>query len=209
VTIQALAAVLGGTQSLHTNGFDEALGLPTQKAAKLALRTQQVIGYESGVVDTADPLAGSYFVESLTDEVEQAAWEYLDRIEKSGGAVASVEAGFQQSEIAQAAYAYQKAIDDGEKIVVGVNRFADDGTEPVEVFPIDPALQLAQVERTREVRHTRDQAAVDSALAEVAKAARGTENLLPPMKEALRRMATLGEVSDVLREAFGIYRPTS
>jgi len=207
VTVQALAAVLGGTQSLHTNGYDEALGLPTTKAAKIALRTQQVIGFESGVVDTVDPLAGSYFVESLTDEVEGRAWEYIERIDAMGGAVAAIEAGFMQDEIERAAYAYAKAIDDRERIVVGVNRFTDESPDPEEVFPIDPALQRAQVERTRTVRARRDQAAVEKALAQLSDVAMGTGNLLVPIKEALRRMATLGEVSDVLREVFGVYRP--
>ncbi|HEY5026409.1 MAG TPA: methylmalonyl-CoA mutase family protein [Acidimicrobiales bacterium] len=208
VTLQALAAVMGGTQSLHTNGFDEALGLPTTNAAKIALRTQQVIGYESGVPDTVDPLAGSYFVEKLTDEVEAAAWDYLERIDTMGGAVAAIEARFMQGEIEMAAYEFAKAVDDGEKIVVGVNRFTDEAAEPTEVFPIDPAQQQAQIDRTRRVRAERDQAAVDAALADVAAAARGTRNLLVPMREALHRMATLGEVSDVLREAFGVYQPT-
>ncbi len=207
VTVQALAAVLGGTQSLHTNGYDEALGLPTTKAAKIALRTQQIVGHESGVADTVDPLAGSYFVESLTDAVERGAWEYLERIDAMGGAVAAIEAGFMQHEIELAAYAYAKAVDDGEKVVVGVNRFTDGAVEPTEVFPIDPALQASQVERTRRVRAERDQPAVDVALADVAAAARGTQNLLVPMREALRRMATLGEVSDVLRQEFGVYQP--
>jgi methylmalonyl-CoA mutase, N-terminal domain len=207
VTVQALAAVLGGTQSLHTNGFDEALGLPTTKAARIALRTQQMIGHESGVADTVDPLAGSYFVEALTDEVEAAAWSYLERIDAMGGAVAAIEAGFMQGEIEMAAYAHAKAVDDGEAVVVGVNRFVDEAVEPAEVFPIDPAQQKAQIERTRRVRAERDQAAVDRALADVEAAARGTQNLLVPMREALARMATLGEVSDVLREVFGIYQP--
>ncbi len=207
VTVQALSAVLGGTQSLHTNGYDEALGLPTTKAAKTALRTQQIIGYESGVADTTDPLAGSYFVEALTDEVEAAAWQYIERIDAMGGAVAAIEAGFMQGEIEQAAYAYAKAIDDHEKIVVGVNKFVDEQVEPADVFPIDPALQVTQIERTRRVRAERDQAAVDAALADVAAAARGTQNLLVPMHTALKRMATLGEVSDVLRQEFGVYQP--
>ena len=207
VTVQALAAVLGGTQSLHTNSFDEALGLPTPRAAKIALRTQQVIGHESGVTDTPDPLAGSYFVEALTDAVEAAAWEYLERIDAMGGAVAAIEAGFMQGEIEMAAYAYAKAVDDGEKVVVGVNRFVDDVVEPAEVFPIDPAQQQAQIERTTRVRAERDQPAVDAALADVEAAARGTQNLLVPMREALRRMATLGVVSDVLRRQFGVYQP--
>jgi len=207
VTVQALAAVLGGTQSLHTNGFDEALGLPTTKAATIALRTQQVIGFESGVVDTPDPLAGSYFVESLTDEVEAAAWEYLERIDAMGGAVAAIEARFMQEEIEVAAYAFAKAVDDGEKVVVGVNRFTDEQPGSTEVFPIDPALQRAQMARTQKVRAERDQSGVDAALADVEAAARGTQNLLVPMREALRRMATLGEVSDVLRGVFGVYMP--
>ncbi|HZT65605.1 MAG TPA: methylmalonyl-CoA mutase family protein [Acidimicrobiales bacterium] len=208
VAIQGLAAVLGGTQSLHTNGFDEALGLPTERAAKIALRTQQIIGHESGVADTPDPLAGSYFVESLTAEVEAKAWEYLERIDEMGGAVAAIEAGFMQDEIEQAAYAYAKGIDDGEKVIVGVNKFTDEGVEPTEVFPIDPELQRQQAERVARVRKERDQAAVDAALAELGEAARGTGNLLVPMKEALRRRATLGEVSDVLRQEFGVYQPS-
>ena len=207
VAVQAMAAVMGGTQSLHTNGFDEALGLPTERAAKIALRTQQIIGYESGVPDTPDPLAGSYFVETLTDEVEARAWEYLERVDAMGGAVEAIEAGFMQDEIEQAAYAYAKAIDDGEKIIVGVNKFVDDVAEPTEVFPIDPALQRQQAERVRTLRAQRDQGAVDAALKDLTDAARGTGNLLVPMKEALRRRATLGEVSDVLRSEFGVYQP--
>jgi methylmalonyl-CoA mutase N-terminal domain/subunit len=207
VTVQSLAAALGGTQSLHTNGFDEALGLPTTRAAKIALRTQQIVGFESGIADTVDPLAGSYFVESLTDEVEAAALEYLERIEGLGGAVAAIEARFMQEEIEGAAYSYAKAVDDGEKVVVGVNRFTDADAEPAEVFPIDVELQQLQIDRTRRVRAERDQAAVDRALAEVATTARGEGNLLAPMKAALKAMATLGEVSDVLRGEFGVYQP--
>jgi methylmalonyl-CoA mutase, N-terminal domain len=207
VSVQALGAALGGTQSLHTNGFDEALGLPTERAAKLALRTQQVIGFESGVADTVDPLAGSYYVESLTDEVERGALEYLERIDRMGGAVAAIEARYMQGEIEQAAYTYAKAVEDGERVVVGVNRFVDEAHEPAEVFPIDVELQRSQIERTQRVRKERDQRAVDAALDRVAKAAAGTENLLVPMKEALAAMATLGEVSDVLRAEFGAYQP--
>jgi methylmalonyl-CoA mutase N-terminal domain/subunit len=208
VTVQALAAVMGGTQSLHTNGFDEALGLPTERAAKLALRTQQIIGYESGVVDTVDPLAGSYFVETLTDQVEDAAWDYLRKIDEMGGAVAAIEAGYMQDEIEAAAYAYTKAVDDGEKVIVGVNKFVEDVAEPAEVFPIDPALQRQQADRVKRTRADRDQSAVDAALADVRTAAEGSANLLYPMKEALRARATLGEVSDVLRDIFGVYQPT-
>ncbi len=207
VTVQALAAALGGTQSLHTNGFDEALGLPTQKAAKIALRTQQIVGYESGIADTVDPLAGSWFVESLTDEVEKGAWEYLERIDAMGGAVDAIEAQYMQGEIEQAAYAFAKAIDDDEKVVIGVNKFVDETNDPAEVFPIDEELQRSQVASVKRVRAERDQSAVDASLADVEAAARGTQNLLVPMKAALSRMATLGEVSDVLRGVFGEYQP--
>jgi methylmalonyl-CoA mutase, N-terminal domain len=207
VTVQALAAALGGTQSLHTNGFDEALGLPTERAAKIALRTQQIVGYESGIADTVDPLAGSWFVEALTDEVEQGAWEYLQRIDELGGAVDAIEAQYMQQEIDQAAYAFAKAVDADEKIVVGVNKFVDEELEPTEVFPIDAELQRSQVARVKRVRAERDQSAVDAALADVEAAARGTQNLLVPMKTALAAMATLGEVSDVLRGVFGEFHP--
>ena len=207
VTLQALSAVLGGTQSLHTNGFDEAIGLPTEHAAKLALRTQQVIAFESGVTDTVDPLAGSYFVETLTNEVERAALDYIARVDKLGGAVAAIEAGFMQDEIEQAAYEYAKAVESGDEVVVGVNMFAElDSGEP-EVFPHDPLLQQAQIERLRALRTSRDQAGVEAAIDDVRAAARGTQNLLVPMREALKRRATLGEVSDALREVFGEYRP--
>jgi methylmalonyl-CoA mutase N-terminal domain/subunit len=206
-TVQALAAVLGGTQSLHTNSFDEALGLPTEKAAKLALRTQQVIAHESGVVDSVDPLAGSYFVESLTDQIEAEAWRYIEKIDGMGGAVSAIEAGYMQDEIEQAAFAWAKAVDDGEKVIVGVNKYVDEAPESPEVFPIDPELQRRQAERVQQLRAERDQPAVDAALDEVRAAARGTQNLLDPMKDALRRRATLGEVSDALREVFGVYQP--
>ena len=208
VTTQALSAVLGGTQSLHTNGFDEALGLPTTRAAKLALRTQQIIGYESGATDTVDPLAGSYYLEWLTDEVERRAGEYLERIDEMGGAVVAIEQGYMQEEIEQAAYAYAKAVDSGEKVVVGVNRFVDEGAGEPEVFPIDPALQAQQVERVRQLRQRRDNGAVTAALEALGQAARGTGNLLGPMRRALKAEATLGEVSEVLRQVFGVYRPS-
>ena len=207
VSLQALAAVLGGTQSLHTNGFDEALGLPTEKAAKIALRTQQIIANESGVVDTVDPLAGSYFVESLTDEVEAAAWRYIERIDELGGAVAAIEAGYLQDEIEQAAFEWTKAVDDQTKIVVGVNQYVDRESEPSEVFPIDPELGRHQAQRVRDLRARRDDGAVKARLEDVRTAARGTENLLVPMRGALAAYATLGEVSDVLRDEFGVYQP--
>jgi methylmalonyl-CoA mutase, N-terminal domain len=207
VTVQTLAAALGGTQSLHTNGFDEALGLPTERAAKIALRTQQIVGFESGLADTVDPLAGSYYVETLTDLVEEAATAYLARIDELGGAVAAIEARFMQEEIEAAAYSFAKSVDDGEKVVIGVNRFTDAEVEPADVFPIDVKLQQLQIDRTRSVRAARDQAAVDRALADVAETARGEGNLLAPMKAALKEMATLGEVSDVLRNEFGVYQP--
>ena len=207
VALQALAAVMGGTQSLHTNGFDEALSLPTEEAARLALRTQQIIGFEAGVTDTPDPLAGSYLVESMTDEVERLAWEYIERIDEMGGAVAAIEAGYQMDEIDQAAYEYTKSIDDDERVIVGLNKF-EIGDEPEpEVFPIDPALEPAQRERLAAYKADRDGDAVTSALDLVRTTARGTDNLLYPMKDALRAGATLGEVSDALRDVFGQYRP--
>ena len=207
VSVQALAAVLGGTQSLHTNGFDEALGLPTEQAARIALRTQQIIGYESGVVDTPDPLAGSYLVESLTDEVEKLAWEYIARIDEMGGAVEAIEAGFQMDEIDQSAYEYTKSIDDKERTIVGVNSFTVDVESDPTVFPVDPQLEVGQVTRLKAFKANRDQAAVQARLDDVRECAKGTANLLYPMKEALRAHATLGEVSDALREVFGTYQP--
>jgi methylmalonyl-CoA mutase N-terminal domain/subunit len=206
VTLQALAAVLGGTQSLHTNSYDEALGLPTMQAAHLALRTQQIIAAESGVTDTVDPLAGSFYVESLTDEIENAAWQYIDKIDSMGGAVAAIESGYMQDQITKAAYDFTRAVDRKDKVVVGVNKHVEDTGEPPDVFPIDPGTERRQIERTQQVRAHRNQPAVDAALAELANAARGTQNLLYPMREALRLSATLGEISDVLRREFGTYR---
>jgi len=207
VSLQALAAVLGGTQSLHTNGFDEALGLPTERAATIALRTQQIIAFESGVTGTPDPLAGSYFVESLTDEVEAGAWKYIEKIDEMGGAVAAIEAGYMQDEIEKAAFDWATSVDAEKKVIVGLNRYtSDSGAEP-DVFPIDPSLERDQATRLRALRAKRDDAAVKAGLEELRAAAKGTQNLLPPMKEALRRFATLGEVSDVLREEFGVYQP--
>lgn len=207
VAVQSMAAVMGGTQSLHTNGFDEALSLPTERAARIALRTQQVIGYESGIADTPDPLAGSYFVESLTDEVERLAWEYIHRIDEMGGAVEGIEAGFQQDEIMEAAYSYAKSIDDDERVIVGVNKFTVDNEPEPDLFPIDPTLEAGQRQRLAAYKAGRDSAVLASRLADVEAAARGTQNLLYPMKDAIRAGATLGEVSDALRNVFGVHQP--
>lgn len=207
VTLQALAAVMGGTQSLHTNGFDEALSLPTEDAARMALRTQQVIGYESGVVDTPDPMAGSYLVESLTDEVERLAWEYIATIDQKGGAVAAIETGYQMDEIMDSAYAYTKSIDDVGRVIVGVNKFTTDDDPEPDVFPIDPELEPGQVARLKRYKANRDPAAVESALAKVTATAEGTDNVLYSIKDALRVDCTLGEISDSLREVFGQYTP--
>ncbi len=207
VAVQSMAAVLGGTQSLHTNGFDEALGLPTEEAARIALRTQQIIGYESGIADTPDPLAGSYFVETLTDEVERLAWEYIAKIDEMGGAVAAIESGYQMDEIGDSAYAYAKSIDDDERIIVGVNKFGVDEEPEPNVFPIDPSLAVGQIARLKKFKENRDQAKVAATLDAVREAARGTANVLIPMKEALRAHATLGEVSDALRDVYGTYQP--
>ncbi|MFL5796748.1 MAG: methylmalonyl-CoA mutase [Actinomycetota bacterium] len=207
-TLEALAAVFGGTQSLHTNSFDEALALPTEHAVKVALRTQQVIGLESGVTDSADPLGGSYLVETLTNEIEQRANEYLEKIDGMGGPVQAIEAGFYQDEIADAAYRITLGVESGDRPVVGVNRFVDPEQDVVEIQTIDEAEVGKQAGRLRELRASRDQQAVDEALGRVDEAARGDANLLYPMKDALRARATLGEVSDTLRRVFGEYRPT-
>ena len=207
-TLEAMAAVLGGTQSLHTNSYDEALSLPTEQAAKIALRTQQVLGYETGVVETVDPLGGSYYVEALTDELERLAGELIERVDEMGGAVAAIEAGFYQDEIHEAAFRIQKAVETGERVVVGVNRFIDETAKPVERQRISEEETARQVERLRELRASRDQGAVDVALARVEDTARGTGSILEPMREALAARATLGEVSDALRHVFGGYRAT-
>jgi methylmalonyl-CoA mutase, N-terminal domain len=204
--LEAMAAVLGGTQSLHTNSFDEALALPTEQAVKIALRTQQVLGFETGVAETADPLGGSYYVEALTDELERIATEILETIDAMGGAVSALEAGYYQDEIHEAAFRIQRGIETGERIVVGVNRFVDADARAVELQRISAEETAQQMERLRELRASRDQPAVDAALLAVEETARGTGNLLPPMREALRLRATLGEVSDALRRVFGEYR---
>jgi methylmalonyl-CoA mutase N-terminal domain/subunit len=206
-TVEALAAVLGGTQSLHTNGYDEALGLPTEEAVRLALRTQQIIGYESGVAATADPLAGSYVVEALTDGLERAAWELIERIEGLGGAVAAIEAGWVQGQIAEAAYEYQRRVEEGEQVVVGVNRFVEQEGASVAVFAPNEAVAREQGAGLRRLRAERDNEGVGAALEGLRRAAAGSENVLVPMREALRRLATVGEVCGVLRQVWGEYRP--
>ena len=208
VAVQGLAAVLGGTQSLHTNSFDEAIALPTEKAARLALRTQQVLAYETDVCDTVDPFAGSYVIESLTDDIEQAATALIQRIDDMGGAVAAIEEGFQKSEIERSAYAIAQEIDAGERVVVGVNRFTVDAEERYTPLRVDPAIEAEQCARLARLRAGRDNAAVEQALDAVRQAATSGANVLYPMKEALRAMATVGEVSNALRDVWGEYQPT-
>ena len=205
VAIQALAAVLGGTQSLHANSFDEALALPTEQAAKIALRTQQIIAAEAGVVDTADPLGGSWFVESLTKEIEQRAREYIEKVDSLGGAVKAIE--FMQGEIEQSAYEEQQAIEAKKRQVVGVNVNVEPEDVSADLLRVGADVQAQQVERVRAARAARDQAAVDKALDDLRDAAKGTDNLLPPIREALRAMATVGEVCGVMRDVFGMYKP--
>jgi methylmalonyl-CoA mutase, N-terminal domain len=206
-TVQALAAVLGGTQSLHTNSRDEALALPTREAARLALRTQQILAHESGITETPDPLAGSYFVESLTDELEASARGYIDTIDRMGGAIAAIEAGFQQRSIQEAAYSVQRAIESGDLVVVGVNRFQDeDATGSRPILRIDPAAEADQVARLRAHRERRDGTATAHALERLRTTAAGTGNLVPAIIEAVKAGATLGEVSDRLRDTWGAHR---
>jgi methylmalonyl-CoA mutase N-terminal domain/subunit len=207
-TVQALAAVLGGTQSLHTNGKDEALGLPTEESARIALRTQQVLAYESGVADVADPLGGSYLIEALTDELERQATAYIEKIDAMGGMLAAIEQGFPQREIQQAAFEYQRAVERNEVVVVGVNRFQVDEEHPIPIQRIDPEIERAQVERVRSLRARRDTAACMAALDALEAAARGTDNLMPYILDAVERYATVGEISDRLRRVFGEYQET-
>ena len=209
VALQALAAVMGGTQSLHTNSRDEALGLPTQESASLALRTQQIIAHETGVTKSVDPLGGSYFVEKLTDEIEAGVRAYLDQIEALGGTLAAIEKGFIQGEIQNAAYDYQRAIEKGERIVVGVNRYRLDEQTRIPVFKIDPQLEAQQVARLREVRSGRSASEVAARLGALTDAARGTENLMPHIVACCDAMATVGEVSDAMRGVFGEYRESA
>jgi len=207
--LEAMAAVLGGTQSLHTNSFDEALALPTEEAARLALRTQQVIAHESGVVNTIDPLGGSYYVEHLTSTLEAQAYEYFDRIERLGGVVAAITENFFQREIAEASFRYQQEVESGKRVVVGVNRYLLDDEQPIPILKIDPALEQKQVERLAAVRGRRDSAVVESRLAAIKDAA-ATDgvNLMPPIIDAARDYVTLGEMCDALREVWGVWRET-
>jgi methylmalonyl-CoA mutase N-terminal domain/subunit len=204
--IQAMAAVLGGTQSLHTNSFDEALALPTEASARIALRTQQVIAFESGAPQTVDPLAGSYFIESLTNEIEKRANEYLEKIEAMGGMLKAIERGFVQQEIQNAAYEYQQAVDREQAVVVGVNRFQIDDQKAVPIQSIDPTLEPRQVERVRAVRAKRNPQTWQAALRDVEDTARSGENLMPRILAAVEANATVGEISDAMRKVYGEYR---
>jgi methylmalonyl-CoA mutase N-terminal domain/subunit len=204
--IQAMAAVLGGTQSLHTNSYDEALALPTEQAARIALRTQQIIAYESGTPQTVDPLAGSYYIETLTNEIEKRAAEYLGKIEVLGGMLKAIERGYVQREIQNAAYEYQQAVDREEAIVVGVNRFEVEEEKPIPIQRIDPALEPKQVERVRALRAKRDAAPWQAALKGVEDAAKSGANVMPRILSAVEAYATVGEISDALRKVFGEYK---
>jgi methylmalonyl-CoA mutase, N-terminal domain len=206
VTLQTLAAVMGGTQSLHTNGYDEALSLPTEEAAKIALRTQQIVAFESGAPDTVDPLAGSYFVESLTDEVEKAAWQLIEKIDAMGGSVEAIEQGFMQDEIAASAYQYQKDIESGAKTSVGVNKFVTEEMYKTPVFKIDESIQKTQIDKLTELKRRRDNVKVTQCLESIAAAAKGSDNLMPHVVTAVEHFCTLGEIADVLRAEYGEYQ---
>ncbi|TCO58858.1 methylmalonyl-CoA mutase [Caldanaerobacter subterraneus] len=206
VTIQALAAVLGGTQSLHTNSRDEALALPTEDSVRIALRTQQIIAYESGVCDTPDPLAGSYYVEYLTDEIEKRAFEYIKKIDELGGAVKAIDLGYMQREIQESAYRYQMEIESGKRIIVGLNKFQMEEEPPKNLLKVDPQVEIVQREKIKKVKEMRDNARVEKALKALKKAAEGDDNLMPWILDAVREYATLGEITDVLRSVFGEYQ---
>src|SRR5438477_8996674 len=205
VAVQALSAVCGGAQSIHTNAFDEALALPTERAVHLALRTQQLLAHEAGGTDTADPLGGAYFIEAMTDELEARAGELIERVDELGGAVAAVEQGFVQDEIAQAAYEYQRQVEAGERVIVGVNRFEEDESEPIELHRLDPEAERRQLERTARVRAERNLQDVERALIDVRTIAASERNLLIPMREALRARCTIGEICNALRDVWGMY----
>jgi methylmalonyl-CoA mutase N-terminal domain/subunit len=205
VSNQALAAVLGGTQSLHTNGYDEAVGLPTEAAAKIALRTQQIIAFESGVTDTVDPLAGSYFIEALTDELEAAARQYIDKIDAMGGSVKAIEQDYMQQEIAASAYQYQQEIESGEKIIVGVNRFVQDEASITNIFRVNDVIRKMQTEKIAQLKAERNNAVVTTCLEHLKSAANSEQNLMPYILTAVENYATLGEIADTLRHVFGEY----
>jgi methylmalonyl-CoA mutase N-terminal domain/subunit len=205
VAVQALSAVCGGAQSIHTNGYDEALALPSERAVHIALRTQQLLAHEAGGTDTADPLGGAYFIESLTDELEAKARELIERVDDLGGAVAAIEQGFVQDEIEQSAFRWQQEVEGGERVIVGVNRFTEGEEESIELHRLDPAAEQRQLERTARVRSERNAQAADAALATVREVARGDGNLLVPMREALRARCTVGEICNALRDEFGMY----
>jgi len=209
VALQGLAAVMGGTQSLHTNSRDEALALPSEDAVRVALRTQQIIAFESGVAATADPLAGSYFVESLTDEIEQRAMRYIERIEAMGGSIKAIEQDYFQEEISRSAYAYQRAIESGEKIIVGVNKFQVEEESPQDLLRVDPAIRAEQIRALQKLRSERDAAEISAARERLEAAARGDENLMPIIINCVEKKVTLGEISDSLRAVFGTYKPAS
>lgn len=206
VTLQALSAVMGGTQSLHTNGFDEALSLPTENAARIALRTQQIIGFESGVTQTVDPLGGSYYVEALTDEIEKLAQQYIDTIDAMGGSVAAIEQGYMQNEIAKSAYTYQKDIENNSKVIVGVNKFTQKEGEAQPVFKIDDSIRKIQMQKLDQLKSERNNIEVENNLRLLKEAAEGKENLMPYIISCVESYATLGEIADVLRNVFGEYR---
>ncbi len=206
VTLQALAAVMGGTQSLHTNGFDEALSLPTENAARIALRTQQIIAYESGVVDTVDPMGGSYFVEELTNQIEAEAWKYIEKIDAMGGAVSAIEEGYMQKEIADASYRYQTAIENNEKVIVGVNKFTVQEEVAPPLFKVDDSIRKIQTKKIAKVKADRDENNVQQLLAKLEQNAKDGSNVMPTIIESVEAYATLGEVADVFRKTFGEYR---
>lgn len=206
VTIQALSAVLGGTQSLHTNGYDEALSLPTEEAARIALRTQQIIAYESGVADTVDPLGGSYFIETLTNEIEQKAWEYIRKIDAMGGSVSAIEQGYMQNELARSSYEYQEKIEKGEKIIVGVNKFTSDEKLKEDVFYVDDSIRNLQIKKIKEVKSKRNNSKVNAALLELENACQKNYNIMPFILDAVESYATLGEIADTMRKVFGEYK---
>jgi len=208
VTIQTLAAVLGGTQSLHTNSKDEALGLPSEESVRIALRTQQIVAHESGVANTVDPLGGSYYIEYLTDEIEKRVWDYLTKIEKMGGVIKAIESGFIQKEIQDSAFEYQKEVESGERVIVGVNEFRiEEEPKDLEILKVKPEVRIKQIEKLQEVKKNRNNSAVEEKLKQLKACAENeNKNLMPPIIEAVKEYATIGEICGVLREVFGEYK---